>query len=82
MGAMAESCVTLIAAPHVEAVWIATPNRLHAAQTITAAQAGKHVVVQKPMALKLDEALAMVDAVETNGVHMIAGNSPRAPYAG
>src|SRR5438105_11803795 len=45
--------------PRVEAVWIATPNHLHAQHVIAAAERGKHVIVSKPMAISLDEAAAM-----------------------
>src|SRR5438105_1009184 len=37
--------------PDVEAVWISTPNRFHGPHTILAAEHGKHVVVEKPMAI-------------------------------
>src|SRR5437764_105364 len=70
-----ETTAQLVADPDVEAVWIQTPNRQHAEQAILAANAGKHVVVQKPMALTLREAEAMVEAAERNHVHLVAGNS-------
>lgn len=65
----------LAADPEVDAVWVATPNRFHAEQTILLANAGKHVVVQKPMAITLQEAEGMVAAAERNTVQLIAGNS-------
>jgi 1,5-anhydro-D-fructose reductase (1,5-anhydro-D-mannitol-forming) len=46
----------------VDAVYLATPNALHAAQTLAAIAAGKHVLVEKPMALAIDDAVAMVEA--------------------
>src|SRR6185295_19673367 len=51
-----ESIEKLAADPDVEAVWLSTPNRLHAEQTVFLANAGKHVMVQKPMAISLAEA--------------------------
>ena len=46
----------------VELVWITAPNRLHAPMTIDAAQAGKHVVCEKPLCMTLEEADAMIAA--------------------
>jgi len=51
------------------------PNRLHAEPCIAAAQAGKHVFCEKPLARSADEAKTMLDAVEKAGVkHMVAFN--------
>lgn len=69
------SVETLCANPAVEAVWVATPNPLHAAHAITAAESGKHVIVSKPLAITLDEAQAMTAAAERNGVLLLAGHS-------
>ena len=52
----------------VDAVFISTPNSLHAKHTIAAAQAGKHVLVEKPMAVTVPEAQEMVDACRRAGV--------------
>ncbi len=57
-------------APGVDAVTVATPSGSHAAVGIAAAKAGKHVVVEKPMALTLDEADAMIDACDAAGVKL------------
>src|SRR6266487_3139216 len=46
--------------PDVEAVWVSSPNRFHAEHTILAASYGKHVVVEKPMAISLEQAQQMV----------------------
>jgi phthalate 4,5-cis-dihydrodiol dehydrogenase len=70
-----DSVEKLLADPNVEAVWISSPNRFHAPHTITAANAGKHVVVEKPMALNLEQAEQMVEAVERNGVKLMAGHT-------
>ena len=61
--------------PNVEAVWVSTPNRFHAEHTILAANHGKHVVVEKPMAISLAEAERMVEAAERNGVKLLAGHT-------
>src|SRR5687768_14188114 len=52
----------LCAEAAVEAVYIATPHQFHAAHAIVAASCGKHVLVEKPMALSLDECRAMIAA--------------------
>ena len=52
----------LVADPQLDAVIIATPDKLHAQQTITAAKAGKHVLTEKPMATDLESAAAMITA--------------------
>src|SRR5215212_1516291 len=48
--------------PDVEVVWISSPNRFHAEHAILAAQHGKHIVVEKPMAINLEQAEQMCDA--------------------
>ncbi|HEU5101406.1 MAG TPA: Gfo/Idh/MocA family oxidoreductase [Roseiflexaceae bacterium] len=58
----------LLARDDVEAVCICTPSGMHAEQTIAAARAGKHVLVEKPMALTLADADAMIDACAQAGV--------------
>ena len=50
------SAEELLASPDIDAVIIATPNGLHAEQTVAALRAGKHVFCQKPIAMTLDEA--------------------------
>lgn len=58
----------LIARDDIDAVDICTPNHLHAEIAIAAAEAGKIVLTEKPLARSLDEAKAMVDAVAKAGV--------------
>lgn len=52
----------------IDAVVITTPTFTHAHLTILAAQAGKHILCEKPMALSLEECDKMIDAVEKTGV--------------
>lgn len=58
----------VLADPDVEAVSICTPHVLHAPLAIAAARAGKHVLVEKPIALNLEELRALRDAVRASGV--------------
>jgi len=55
----------------VDAVYIATPHPWHAPWTLRAAKAGKHILCEKPLALNRDQAAAMVDAAEANGVFLM-----------
>jgi phthalate 4,5-cis-dihydrodiol dehydrogenase len=61
--------------PDVEAIWISTPNHLHCEHVVTAAEHGKHTVIQKPMAVSMAEAERMVEASEKHGVRLLAGHS-------
>ncbi len=60
----------LLVRPDIDVVIICTPSGQHAEQTIRAAEAGKHVLVEKPMALSLEDADAMIEACRTAGVHL------------
>lgn len=59
----------------VEAVWVATPNRFHCDRAIEAMRSGKHVLVEKPMAVTIAEADRMVDAAERYGVQLVAAHT-------
>ena len=69
------SIEALCADPDVDAVWISSPNRFHAEHAIVAANHGKHVVVEKPMALSLAQAEEMVKAADKNGIKLLAGHT-------
>jgi len=55
----------------VDAVTIATPDHLHREPTVAMLRAGKHVMVEKPLATTVADARAMVDAAEEAGVHLM-----------
>lgn len=61
----------------VEAVSIAAPSSLHHDLTIRAAQAGCHVLVEKPIALNVEDAQEMIDACEKNHVVLMVGHVER-----
>ena len=65
----------LCADPAVQVVYVATPHQFHAAHTALAAAAGKHVLVEKPMALTVEECRAMTAAARKHGVHLVVGHS-------
>jgi len=69
------SVEALCADPAVEAVYVATPHALHAQHACLAAAAGKHVLVEKPMALTLGECRAMIEAARAAGVQLLVGPS-------
>ena len=73
-----EGYATLEAMLHhskLDAVYIATPTELHPEHVALACAAGKHVLVEKPMAVTLDQARAMIAAAERAGVMLVVGHS-------
>lgn len=60
----------MLANPEVQAVFIATPNDQHADQVVAAAEAGKYVLCDKPLATSVEDALRAVDACERNGARL------------
>jgi 1,5-anhydro-D-fructose reductase (1,5-anhydro-D-mannitol-forming) len=63
----------MLADPAVDVVYVASPNALHREHTLKAAAAGKHVLVEKPMALAVEDCQAMIDACATAGVKLGVG---------
>jgi predicted dehydrogenase len=64
------SFTDLLAQPDIDVVILGTPSGLHPEQTILAAQAGKSIITEKPMAITNDGASRMIEAVETAGVKL------------
>ncbi len=65
----------MLSSGFVDAVTVACPNDVHAQVTIDAAAAGKHVLVDKPMAMSLAECDRMIDACKTAGVVLMYGEN-------
>ena len=65
----------LLQDPELNAVVIATPDKLHVEQAIAAAAAGKHVLTEKPMATTVEDCQVMVDACADAGVTFHVGGS-------
>ncbi|MHB1190653.1 MAG: Gfo/Idh/MocA family protein [Armatimonadota bacterium] len=63
----------LLADPEVQAVYIATPVFLHHTQVLQAAKAGKHILVEKPIALSISEGEEMLGACKKAGVYLTEG---------
>lgn len=68
-----DSLDDLLKDSRVDAVFVSSPNALHASQTIQAAQAGKHVLSEKPMATTLADSVAMIQACRKAGVKLGVG---------
>ena len=63
----------LLGDPDIDAVYIPLPNSMHAEWTIKAAEAGKHVLCEKPLAVDAAQAQEMVDACDEHGVLLMEG---------
>jgi phthalate 4,5-cis-dihydrodiol dehydrogenase len=57
--------------PYVDVVYIATPNQFHIEHALLALEKGKHVLVEKPMTLTLDDADVMIEAADRHGVQLM-----------
>lgn len=65
----------MCASPDIDAVYVATPHEFHAEHSIVALNNKKHVIVEKPMALSIEECEAMNAAAEKNGVKLLCGHT-------
>ena len=74
-GARAFASMEELCASEVDAIYIASPHQFHAPQVAMAAAHGKHVLVEKPMALSLADCQSMIAATRKAGVHLIVGHS-------
>lgn len=63
--------------PDVDAIFIVSANAAHCPETIAAAEAGKHVIVEKPMAVTTAEAESMIEACRLNSVRLMVGHMIR-----
>ena len=63
----------LCADPNVEAVWVSTPNQMHAEHALLAASNGKHLCVRKPLARTMEDCQRIVDVADRNGVKVLGG---------
>src|SRR5262245_199207 len=61
----------MLASPAIDAVYIPLPNALHKKWAIHAAQNGKHVLCEKPLAANADDAEAMIAAAAAHGVTLM-----------
>lgn len=72
-----DSAEALVKHPNVDAVFIVSANSLHAPETIATARAGKHVLVEKPMAINVAEAETMIKTCKKNNVKLMVGHMVR-----
>lgn len=61
--------------PNLDAIYIATPHQMHAQHVALATSNGKHVLVEKPMAIGLADCEAMIEGARRAGVHIVVGHS-------
>lgn len=76
-GEVTEDWRSAVSRDDVDAVDICTPNRLHVEMAVAAAEAGKHVLVEKPLACTVEEADRMVAAAEAAGVLLMPAHNLR-----
>lgn len=69
------SLAEMLVHPGLDVVYVATPTVLHTEHVLLAMGAGKHVLVEKPMAVNVEHAMAMVRAADSAGVVFVVGHS-------
>ncbi len=67
----------LLADKEIDAVVVSTRHHLHAPIAIKALEAGKHVMVEKPMAMNVTDALKIAELARASGLHLIVGHNRR-----
>ena len=73
----AASYEDILADPAVDAILLATPNTTHGEYVVAAAEAGKHVFVEKPFTLTVAEGKRSIDAMEAAGTVLFVGHNKR-----
>ncbi len=74
-GEVYDSVEELCKDPNVDAIYVCTPNNFHCAHVTMAAENKKHVIVEKPMAVSVEECEAMNAACQRNGVKLLCGHT-------
>jgi phthalate 4,5-cis-dihydrodiol dehydrogenase len=69
------SAEELCADPAIDVVYVATPHQFHAEHAALAARHGKHLLIEKPIALTLDQCASIIDVTRRAGVHLVVGHS-------
>jgi len=70
-----DTVAALCADPAIDAVYVATPHQFHREHTTQATREGKHLLIEKPMALTLEDCVTIVEAVQKSGVQAVIGHS-------
>ena len=70
-----DTVAALCADPAIDAIYVATPHQFHHEHATLAARVGKHLLIEKPMALTLKDCAAIVEAVRKSGVQAVIGHS-------
>jgi phthalate 4,5-cis-dihydrodiol dehydrogenase len=65
----------LCADPAVEVIYVATPHQHHARHAVLAAERGKHLLIEKPIALSLAECSTIIETAKRDGVQLVVGHS-------
>jgi len=66
---------SLCSDPEIDVIYIASPHQYHAEQAIMAAEAGKNIILEKPLALTLEDSDRIIEAAERTGVMLIVGHT-------
>ena len=70
-----DSAEALCADPDIDAIYISTPHQFHAQHAVMAAEHGKHVILEKPISLSLEDAETIIEAVDRTGIKLIIGHT-------
>ena len=76
-GKVFSSLDELLASPDIDIVSICSPPSVHAEQVIAAASAGKHIVIEKPLAMNMEDVRKMQKAVQDAGVSTVVSRALR-----
>ncbi len=67
--------VEMVNDPSIEAIYISTPHQMHKDHALSAISAGKHVLIEKPITISIDDASEIIEAAEAAGVWVVVGPS-------